>query len=122
MIISFLLSLLVTTATSIDTTPFQANPTFLSPKPPKPLEFLHGTTTLSFLVRNADTTSRGDVGDDVGILLAVDSRASQGSYVASSTVNKVLPISDHHLATMAGGAAGEYLLTTYDDCGLATSD
>lgn len=57
-----------------------------------PLEFLHGTTTLSF-------TFGG------GIVAAVDSRASQGSFVGSKTVQKVLPINSHVLGTMAGGAA-----------------
>mmetsp|Transcript_22888 Transcript_22888/g.54264 ORF Transcript_22888/g.54264 Transcript_22888/m.54264 type:complete len:1663 (-) Transcript_22888:85-5073(-) len=57
-----------------------------------PLEFEHGTTTLSF-------TFRG------GIIAAVDSRASLGSFVGSKTVDKVLPINSHMLGTMAGGAA-----------------
>ena len=61
-----------------------------------PLQFKHGTTTLSFLVR---------VNGKVGVLLAVDSRASMGSFVSSSTVNKVLPVTKNILATMAGGAA-----------------
>jgi 20S proteasome subunit beta 5 len=57
-----------------------------------PLEFAHGTTTLSF-------TFQG------GIIVAVDSRASLGSFVGSKTVQKVLPINSHMLGTMAGGAA-----------------
>ncbi|KAL3917926.1 MAG: hypothetical protein SGILL_004483 [Bacillariaceae sp.] len=56
------------------------------------LEFAHGTTTLSF-------TFQG------GIIVAVDSRASLGSFVGSKTVEKVLPVSSHVLGTMAGGAA-----------------
>jgi len=36
---------------------------------------------------------------------AVDSRASLGSFVGSKTTQKVLPISDNILGTMAGGAA-----------------
>ena len=47
---------------------------------PPPLEFAHGTTTLSF-------TFRG------GIIVAVDSRASIGSFVGSKTTQKVLPVS-----------------------------
>ena len=66
---------------------------FLPPhKPAPPIEFAHGTTTLSF-------TFQG------GIIVAVDSRASMGSFVGSKTVQKVLPISSHMLGTMAGGAA-----------------
>ena len=57
-----------------------------------PLEFLHGTTTLSFIF-------------DGGIIAAVDSRASIGNFVGSKTTQKVLPINDHMLGTMAGGAA-----------------
>ena len=61
---------------------------------PKPLNELqyHGTTTLAFII-------------DDGIIVAVDSKASVGSYVGSRTVKKVFPISSHILATMAGGAA-----------------
>jgi 20S proteasome subunit beta 5 len=39
------------------------------------------------------------------IVVAVDSRASVGSYVGSRTVKKVFPIGSHVVATMAGGAA-----------------
>lgn len=57
-----------------------------------PLEFAHGTTTLSFIFE----------GDDGGIVAAVDSRASIGQFVGSKTVQKVLPINNHMLGTMAG--------------------
>jgi 20S proteasome subunit beta 5 len=57
-----------------------------------PLEFAHGTTTLSFIF-------------DGGIVAAVDSRASIGNFVGSKTTQKVLPINNHMLGTMAGGAA-----------------
>ena len=40
-----------------------------------------------------------------GVLIAVDSRASQGSYIASQTVYKVIEINPFLLGTMAGGAA-----------------
>jgi 5'-3' exonuclease len=50
------------------------------------LQFEHGTTTLSF-------TFPG------GIILAVDSRASIGTFVGSKTVRKVLPINSHMLGT-----------------------
>ena len=61
---------------------------------PRPLNELqyHGTTTLAFLF--------GD-----GVIVAVDSKASVGSYVGSRTVKKVFPISNWMVATMAGGAA-----------------
>ena len=52
----------------------------------------HGTTTLSFICKD-------------GIIIAVDSRASMGDYVGSSTTRKLIPISDSVVATMAGGAA-----------------
>lgn len=52
----------------------------------------HGTTTLSFMFNN-------------GIVVAVDSRASIGSFIGSKTVQKVLPVSKYILGTMAGGAA-----------------
>ncbi|CAJ1953500.1 unnamed protein product [Cylindrotheca closterium] len=57
-----------------------------------PLEFAHGTTTLSFIFQG-------------GIVAAVDSRASLGSFVGSKTTQKVLPVNSHILGTMAGGAA-----------------
>ena len=57
-----------------------------------PLEFAHGTTTLSFVFQG-------------GIIAAVDSRASIGNFVGSKTVQKVLPVSRNILGTKAGGAA-----------------
>ena len=65
-----------------------------SPRLPRPLDNiqLHGTTTLAF--------KYGD-----GVIIAVDSRASVGSYVGSRTVKKVFPLSGRVVATMAGGAA-----------------
>jgi len=57
-----------------------------------PLEFAHGTTTISFKFRE-------------GIIAAVDSRASIGNFVGSKTVQKVLPVSKNIIGTMAGGAA-----------------
>mmetsp|Transcript_19471 Transcript_19471/g.40046 ORF Transcript_19471/g.40046 Transcript_19471/m.40046 type:complete len:495 (+) Transcript_19471:168-1652(+) len=57
-----------------------------------PIEFAHGTTTLSFAFKG-------------GIIAAVDSRASLGQFVGSKTTQKVLPVGSHILGTMAGGAA-----------------
>ena len=51
-----------------------------------------GTTTLGFKFKD-------------GIILAVDSRASMGTFDSSETVRKVIEINDHMLGTMAGGAA-----------------
>lgn len=51
-----------------------------------------GTTTLGFMFNG-------------GVIIAVDSRASVGTYIGSQTVMKVLEINDYLLGTMAGGAA-----------------
>jgi len=56
------------------------------------IKFAHGTTTLAFIFNG-------------GVLIAVDSRASMGSYIGSGTVKKVIEISRYLLGTMAGGAA-----------------
>lgn len=58
----------------------------------KQVKFDKGTTTLAFKFKH-------------GVIVSVDSRASQGSYVSSQTVQKVIPITDKLLGTMAGGAA-----------------
>lgn len=58
------------------------------------LKFKHGTTTMAFTFNE-------------GVLVAVDSRASMGSYVGSGTVKKVIEISPYMVGTMAGGA-GRY--------------
>jgi len=56
------------------------------------IKHAHGTTTMAFVYKH-------------GVLVAVDSRASMGSYIGSGTVKKVIPISKYLLGTMAGGAA-----------------
>lgn len=56
------------------------------------LDMKKGTTTLAFQF-------------DHGIVVAVDSRASTGQYIASQTVMKVLEINEYLLGTLAGGAA-----------------
>ena len=53
---------------------------------------MHGTTTLSFKFSG-------------GIIVAADSRASMGDYVASRSVEKIIPVTKNIIATMAGGAA-----------------
>merc|ERR1719378_9235 len=56
------------------------------------MDFKKGTTTLAFIFQG-------------GVIIAVDSRASMGSYIGSQTVKKVIEINDRLLGTMAGGAA-----------------
>lgn len=76
------------------------------------IEFAHGTTTLAFKFKH-------------GVIVAVDSRATAGSWIgelnndvirgyielvlcgysASQTVKKVIEINPYLLGTMAGGAA-----------------
>lgn len=56
------------------------------------IHFDHGTTTLAFKF-------------DGGVIVAVDSRATAGSWIASQTVKKVIEINPYLLGTMAGGAA-----------------
>jgi 20S proteasome subunit beta 5 len=58
----------------------------------KGASFSKGTTCLGFLYSG-------------GVIISVDSRASQGQYVGSQTVQKVIEINKHLLGTMAGGAA-----------------
>ncbi|KAM6288746.1 proteasome subunit beta type-5-like [Aegotheles albertisi] len=62
------------------------------PVPGPGLRLLHGTTTLAFKFSQ-------------GVVVAVDSRATAGSFIASQTVQKVLEIDRRLLGTMAGGAA-----------------
>ena len=56
------------------------------------MEFKKGTTTLGFKTKD-------------GVFIAVDSRASMGTFNSSETVRKVIEINDYLLGTMAGGAA-----------------
>jgi len=65
---------------------------FQQDKTVEPIKMLHGTTTLSFCFKG-------------GIVVAVDSRATQGTYIASQSVQKVIRIDQYLLGTMAGGAA-----------------
>nr|BAD93264.1 PSMB8-A [Oryzias latipes] len=55
-------------------------------------ELHHGTTTLSFKFKH-------------GVIVAVDSRASTGSYIATCEYNKVIEINPYLLGTMSGSAA-----------------
>mmetsp|Transcript_39626 Transcript_39626/g.40391 ORF Transcript_39626/g.40391 Transcript_39626/m.40391 type:complete len:299 (-) Transcript_39626:220-1116(-) len=56
------------------------------------IKFMKGTTTLAFKF-------------DGGIIVSVDSRATQGAYIASQAVKKIIEINPYLLGTMAGGAA-----------------
>ncbi|KAI9139582.1 nucleophile aminohydrolase [Paraphysoderma sedebokerense] len=77
-----------------------ANPTqfLLSNTTPGPnsseprIKLNKGTTTLAFKYQG-------------GVVVAVDSRATAGSYIASQSVKKVIEINPYLLGTMAGGAA-----------------
>jgi len=62
------------------------------PNAPEKLHFAHGTTTLSFIFK-------------YGVVVTVDSRSTQGNYIASGSVKKVIEINPYLLGTMAGGAA-----------------
>ena len=65
---------------------------FSAPDAPKRLEMNKGTTTLGFVFKG-------------GVVIAVDSRATQGPFIASQSVKKVIEINPFLLGTMAGGAA-----------------
>lgn len=63
-----------------------------SSNPNCPIKIAHGTTTLAFRFQG-------------GIIVATDSRATAGDWIASQTVKKVIEINSALLGTMAGGAA-----------------
>ncbi|KAH7916283.1 N-terminal nucleophile aminohydrolase [Hygrophoropsis aurantiaca] len=91
-------------------------PSFTIPSVPDPAAFLrmhtdesdktsrikiqHGTTTLAFRYQG-------------GVIVAVDSRSSAGSYIGSGTVKKVIEVNPYLLGTMAGGAADCQYWETY---------
>ncbi|EDW05778.1 proteasome subunit beta type-5 [Drosophila mojavensis] len=56
------------------------------------VELTHGTTTLGFKYKG-------------GIILAADSRASNGNFIASQSMRKVVQVHKKILGTIAGGAA-----------------
>lgn len=56
------------------------------------IKFAKGTTTLAFKYQG-------------GVVVSVDSRATQGAYISSQSVQKVIEINPFLLGTMAGGAA-----------------
>ena len=73
-------------------TPMLPDPAESCPGFEKHVKMVHGTTTLAFKYKG-------------GVVVAVDSRASSGAYIASQTVKKVIEINPFLLGTMAGGAA-----------------
>jgi 20S proteasome subunit beta 5 len=52
----------------------------------------HGTTTLAFKYKDS-------------VIVCVDSKATIGNYIGSTSVKKIIPVTDTIVATMAGGAA-----------------
>jgi len=82
---NFSLANIATPHTFLDTT-------FKTPNAPESIKYAKGTTTLGFIF-------------DKGVVIAVDSRSTQGPYIASQSVKKVIEITPYLLGTMAGGAA-----------------
>ena len=72
----------------------------LKEKAPGLTDFAKGTTTLAFEFKE-------------GVLIAVDARSTQGSYIASGNVRKVIEINEFLLGTMAGGAADCFFWEKY---------
>ena len=66
--------------------------TYFGDDQPAQIKFNHGTTCLAFKFKH-------------GVMVATDSRATAGGYIASQEVNKVIEINPFLLGTMAGGAA-----------------
>ena len=64
----------------------------LKEKAPKITDFQKGTTTLAFEFKE-------------GVIITVDARATQGAFISSNNVRKVIEINEFLLGTMAGGAA-----------------
>ncbi|XP_065827614.1 proteasome subunit beta type-5-like [Oscarella lobularis] len=101
-------SRLIDEAEHVDVRPLKPGGPFALPAHESPIDFLkrfsddgdgnvkirfeHGTTTLAFKFEH-------------GVIVAVDSRATAGSWIASQTVKKVIEINPYLLGTMAGGAA-----------------
>ena len=66
--------------------------TYFGDEKPVQIKFNHGTTCLAFKFKH-------------GVIVATDSRATAGGYIASQEVKKVIEINPYLLGTMAGGAA-----------------
>merc|ERR1719305_2217834 len=76
----------------LQSAPLLPDPHMRFPGFEKHVKMVHGTTTLAFKYQG-------------GVVVAVDSRASAGAYIASQSVKKVIEINPFLLGTMAGGAA-----------------
>ncbi|MFA5406060.1 MAG: archaeal proteasome endopeptidase complex subunit beta [Candidatus Nanoarchaeia archaeon] len=63
-------------------------------------EKLHGTTTVGVVCKD-------------GVILAADRRASMGNLVAHNNTEKVLPITDRIVMTIAGGVGDAQILARY---------
>jgi proteasome beta subunit len=63
-------------------------------------ENLHGTTTVGIVCKD-------------GVILAADKRASMGNLVAHNNTEKVLPITDRIVMTIAGGVGDAQILVRY---------
>ncbi|GAA6011328.1 hypothetical protein JCM10207_008302 [Rhodosporidiobolus poonsookiae] len=85
---------------TVDPTAFLRLHTDDSADPDCRIKIKHGTTTLAFKYQG-------------GIVVAVDSRATMGSYIASGTVKKVIEINPYLLGTLAGGGADCQYWETY---------
>eukprot|EP00002_Diphylleia_rotans_P020440 TRINITY_DN3966_c0_g1_i2.p1 TRINITY_DN3966_c0_g1~~TRINITY_DN3966_c0_g1_i2.p1 ORF type:complete len:167 (-),score=39.50 TRINITY_DN3966_c0_g1_i2:88-588(-) len=87
---------------------FLSQPHFTLAQTPNPAEFLNEAYGASDIARKLDfnkgTTTLSFVYNQ-GIVVAVDSRATQGGFIASQSVKKVIEINPYLLGTMAGGAA-----------------
>ncbi|KII65275.1 Proteasome subunit beta type-8 [Thelohanellus kitauei] len=79
--------------------------TFLFPRDVQPVDFLEKCKSDGINIRmNKGTTTCAFIYQG-GIIVAVDSRATAGPEIASSTVMKIIEINSYMLGTMAGGAA-----------------
>uniref|UniRef100_A0A7S3IKA9 Proteasome subunit beta n=1 Tax=Strombidium inclinatum TaxID=197538 RepID=A0A7S3IKA9_9SPIT len=67
---------------------------------PKMMDVNKGTTTLAFQFQG-------------GVLVAVDARATQGPFISSGAVRKVIEVNEFILGTMAGGAADCFFWEKY---------
>jgi len=74
------------------TNPMMHLDTYFGDDKPAQIKFNHGTTCLAFKFKH-------------GVMVATDSRATAGGYIASQEVKKVIEINPYLLGTMAGGAA-----------------
>ncbi|KAJ1499640.1 Proteasome subunit beta type-8 [Coelomomyces lativittatus] len=106
--LSFLPSHATTTPTLIEfpSPSFSSIPSFTYAPCTHPVGFAHATMGPSkgFIKLHKGTTTLAFVYQH-GVVVAVDSRASAGNYIASQSVKKVIEINPYLLGTMAGGAA-----------------